>query len=1018
MSQEGPLLSRLHQSRRIAWLVLASLLTATWFAAYFLQRSSEHLIEQRFLYRAEQERGRILARMETYAQILRGGAALFNASAWVSRQEWHDYVAHLEVNKTLPGIQGIGFAQMVPATHLSEHEREIRNEGFPEYAIRPAGERPVYSSIVYLEPFSERNLRAFGYDMFSEPIRRAAMEQARDTGEPALSGKVTLVQETEHDVQPGFLIYLPVYQRALPSATVEQRRAALVGFAYSPFRAHDLFRAMIDSDNKDVELELYDGETTPAKLLFDSHVERTNVRHGRWRATLPITFAGHQWTAQFRSRPEFDKVTAPTLPLSIAISGTLLSLMVFFWLLRSQRFQETQELHARQLREDEARLRTLIDAIPDPICLQDGKGQWTEANAQMKEMLALNGESYRGKTSEELAAELPGASRVLSLLNADDRSWQATPADHLEWRIELDRDHQTHTFDVVKAPLFTPQGERLALVTVGRDISARVEAENALREAEKRFRALVEQSLVGVYIIQDSYFRYVNPYFAKVFGYQTADEIVDRIPVMELVIPEDRPLVSENVRRRLRGEISSIHYETRGPRRDGSLVDFEVFGSTIEYDGKPAVIGVLLDITERKQAETELARHQETLEEEVAARTADLRVAKEAAETANRAKSTFLANMSHELRTPMNAIIGMTHLLSREITDPGQRSKLSSIGEAGMHLLDLLNDVLDLSKIDAERMSLEQVPVDVGGLLDRVGRLMAERVSAKGLSWREEIPDEIRQLTVLGDPVRLQQILLNLTGNAVKFTEQGGITLAARLEGERNSHVTLKISVSDTGIGIPKEAQQRIFLPFEQADGSITRRHGGTGLGLTIVRQLARLMNGDISVDSEPGEGSTFTLSLRLERAPTPAEGDIEHAAPTPDEALAILKVCHHNKRLLLVEDDPVNQQVAQAMLSGMAGLQVDLAEDGEIAVAKAGQQAYDLILMDLQLPKLDGLAATRCIRALPAYARTPIIALTANAFADDRENCLQVGMNDFIAKPVRPESLYGTLAHWLDTLD
>ncbi|MDZ4150708.1 response regulator [Methylicorpusculum sp.] len=376
------------------------------------------------------------------------------------------------------------------------------------------------------------------------------------------------------------------------------------------------------------------------------------------------------------------------------------------------------------------------------------------------------------------------------------------------------------------------------------------------------------------------------------------------------------------------------------------------------------------------------------------------------AETANAAKSLFLGNMSHELRTPLMAVIGFTDLLQRQIDEPAVLHKLSRIRKAAGNLSSTINQILDFTQIESGNTAQVTIDFNLAAMLHKINDTIEELAVAKTLAYAYDVDSAI-PANLNGDRVKLEQVLLNLASNAVKFTRHGAVSLRASLIEATGEEVKIRFEIQDTGIGIDQSLLEHIFVPFEQVDNTLTRQYGGLGLGLSINRKLIEMMGGEMGVESESGKGSTFWIVITLKRSQT------QPAVASRIPPLQSLQTNKARPRILLVDDDFINQELLKFLLNE-AGLQCDSANDGEEAVGMVKNTDYDLVLMDIQMPIMDGLAATRAIRLLPERRLTPVIGVSANAFAEDKDRCFEAGMNAFLAKPVAPEVLYSELAKWL----
>ena len=640
--------------------------------------------------------------------------------------------------------------------------------------------------------------------------------------------------------------------------------------------------------------------------------------------------------------------------------------------------ERTQELASKN-----RLIQDIIDGYPQAVLVKGLDRRHLLTNRAFNDLFQFSPGYAIGKTDHELY-EQEMADRLF-----DDDSRVLNSGVVHQYEEEFPCATGVRAFITTKFALLDEQGERYGLCAVATDITARRDAELAQRQSEEQLNMAVTGADMGTWIYDPQRDAFdVSERCRSMIDLPTSEGELTASDLLGQVHADDQAKSRMAMKRALNEGDFQADY--RVTWRDGTVRHLSSRGRLMRHaDGRPArVCGVVQDVTDRERAGEEL------------------RLAKEAAEAASRAKSAFLANMSHEIRTPMNAIIGLSHLALDGTLTQRQRDYLQKILLSGKHLLGILNDILDFSKIEAGKLEVEHRNFMLREMLDNVSNLIADKATAKGLRLSIDVADEV-PTHLTGDALRLGQILINYASNAVKFTEQGEVRVGVGVVEGHAGEVLLRFEVVDTGIGFLQAQRARLFQPFEQADSSTTRQYSGTGLGLAISKRLAELMGGQVGAHSMPGRGSTFWFTARL------GIGSADARRPTTFTELSLAALA--GARVLLAEDNELNQQVAADLLRN-AGLVVDVAENGEAAMARLGSapEPYDIVLMDMQMPLMDGLAATRAIRRLPGHAHLPIIAMTANVARDDRAQCAEAGMVDFVAKPVEPEELWRVLIKWI----
>jgi PAS domain S-box-containing protein len=1035
-------------------------------------------------------------RMATYREILYSGVGFFEASDDVTREEWNIFVNKLHIKEFFPGIQGLGYSLVLRENELEKNIKDTRAQGFPSYTIYPEGKRDLYTSIIYIEPFDHRNQRAFGYDMFSEKYRRYAMSRAIETGLPALSNKVRLVQENGKDVKSGFLLYTPLYKKTFPIETKKQRYDAIQGFVYAVFRTKDFINGAVGDSLEMIDIKMYDGTVkNEDNLLFNSN-SKINTNNS-FNNNVNIEIDGHSWMFEFTAKDTFIDSQQNIYSLIFTLLGFAITFLLSLLIKKQAEFDVLKDdalLNVSQgvmVTNDNRQIIYVNKAFEDltgytkefsygqkPDFLQgkdtdldsikfiqeslkelkpfeceilnykkDGTSFWNRlsvtpilddknnikryigiqndiTNKKMIEkdmlfeknlienilsntsavialidmngvMVKLNeyGKNFVGYTQEEISAEayfwkkfIPesireNATKIIeearksNLIEKSQNSWISSNGEEkiFEWSNQIIKDSK---------------GNSEYLITVGIDVTKNVIAQEEHKKYQKQLELSAQISgltfwelnlKTNIFTFNDLFYTFLSTNAHTEGGY-----LINQNDYFKRFIPKKS---KQNFLNAIAGAYTkkndyqdSLEHDIK--KRDGELLQVLVnyYVAYDEYGIPNKMYGTKYNLTKQKEKEKILIE------------------AKQKAENASKAKTEFLANMSHEIRTPLNGIIGLTNLmLETQLTDI-QRNYLTKSIISSEALLHVINDILDYSKIEVNKIELEHIPFELDKMLHQVSNLFIYEAQNKGIELDCTI-DPIIHNDLIGDPFRINQILINLVGNALKFTHKGSIDINVNLIEIKNNKMKLSFNVKDTGIGISKDKQNKLFKDFSQVDASNTRKYGGSGLGLVISQKLANLMGGGITVESIEDSGSTFSFTSVVEYK---------------EKDYGFLSQDLKNKQVLVVNNHNEIRKNIEKTLE-MFDLKTIVCNDAESALKILEQKDIDYIITEWELPGEDGIKFARNVDSL--YHDKVIKTIIISSF-NKKDNLISaaqkagIDIEQLLVKPFSSSSLLDILVN------
>ena len=989
-----------------AWIVLSAALLLTFTAWYFFRDEVIKRAQTRFNFRVKTIETGIFERLQAYEFLLQGGGGLFSISNEVTRKDWRTYVNSLQIDQYYPGIQGVGFSKRILPSEMAAHIRQIRGEGFPQYTIYPDGERAEYTSIIFLEPFDWRNKRAFGYDMFSQATRKEAMIRARDTGKAALSGKITLVQETDKDIQSGFLIYQAIYRKGEPQETPEQRRKTLLGYVYSPFRMNDFMKGILAEKEGYVDLQVFDGDKPLKETLLyqsDNAEESHNHPEGRHFAASQVVleYANHSWLLSFVSSKYFEENISSGGSNFILVLGLTISILLFGMVLslsksRSQAIALAnttvdlkkaniglkKEIMEREqveesLRQSENKLRLTLDATPFPVAVVDDQDDKI---------------SYWSRSASELFGHTPSTASEWYKVAYPDSDYRNERIKRWKPYLEIARES--------KLPVNTGESEISCkdgtirtcelyatfipenLIITFNDITEPKQAIEALRKSEENYKALAENpNIIVMRFDPKGHILFVNQYACQLFGY-SFKEMMGKKPT-DLILPEiqdDGQRAEDLFANFLNHPERFQTNENANLTKDGKLLWIS-WANTPTYDESGQLTGLIctgFDTTDKKHMEKQLLQAQKM-----------------------ESIGTLAGGIAHDFNNILSSIIGFSELALDGVDEGSEvEDDLQEVRKAGLRAKDLVKQILTFARQSDEVV----MPIQVNIIAKEVIKFIKSSIPTSIQIKNKIISDSL----IMGSPTQIHQILMNLCTNAAHAMEENGGILELSVNDttiDRTAMIPdlrpgeyIEIKVTDTGMGISPQIIHTIFEPY-----FTTKPVGeGTGMGLAVVHGIVENYGGKITVDSTIGKGTCFTIYL-----PITKKRKVHINAVKEDLPLG-------NENILFVDDEAPIAKMGSKVLEQLGYSVTSRTSSVEaLELFRSKPQAFDLVVTDMTMPNLTG--DKLAIELMKVRSDIPVILCTGYSKKISEESAAKIGIKAFAYKPIVKADLAKAVRKVLD---